>query len=257
MRLIVCLLFSSHALCEVFHVPEDCQTIQAAIDTAVDGDEIIVASGVWREQLDVSGKILFIHSESGAEDTIIDAGHQGSVVRSMSGDGIVMEGFTITGGQSIQGGGIFVSNSSPTFRSCSIEFNTANQGGGVYAVECNPFFDRCIFSFNSAFDGDGIWAKLARPKLIACIFFGDSIGWQSGEMVSITDTVGPAGACCIGSACVLTASVACWEAGGLYQGEHASCDDACDPVCDEDVTGDGVVNMTDLLRVIYAFGFCP
>jgi len=26
---------------------------------------------------------------------------------------------------------------------------------------------------------------------------------------------------------------------------------------DEDVTGNGVVNMTDLLRVVSAFGFCP
>jgi len=43
----------------------------------------------------------------------------------------------------------------------------------------------------------------------------------------------------------------------LYRGENSTCIEACDSICDEDVTGDGVVNMTDLLRVIAAFGFCP
>ena len=51
--------------------------------------------------------------------------------------------------------------------------------------------------------------------------------------------------------------IMCCEADGLYRGENTTCVEACDLVCDEDVTGDGVVNMTDLLRVVSAFGFCP
>jgi hypothetical protein len=138
-----------------------------------------------------------------------------------------------------------------------VDFNHAKKGGGVYVDNGNPVFDQCVFSFNDAENGDGIWAKHARPELTACIFAGDSIGWESGEMVTIRDTNSPAGACCIRDVCVQTASVACWEAGGLYRGEDSTCTEACDQVCDEDVTGDGVVNMTDVLRVISAFGFCP
>lgn len=257
MQLALGILIGSMAMGDIWHVPDDCQTIQAAIDAASSGDEIVVLAGVWKEQIEISKKTLLIRSEHGAEETVIDAGQRGSTIRCNDATQSVFEGFTITGGQADLGGGIHCDNASPTFRLCLIQFNTATFGGGAYAVGGELQFDQCVFSFNTAKNGDGVWAKNAKPKLTACIFSGDSIGWESGEMVTITDTASPAGACCIGETCVQTASVACWDAGGLYRGEDSSCYLACNPVCDEDVTGDGVVNMTDLLRVIAAFGFCP
>jgi hypothetical protein len=257
MKEFIGLLLTTTASCGTWMVPLDCPTIQDAIDEAASGDEIVVASGTWKEQIDLAGKSLFIRSEMGAEATVIDAGRQGTVVRCVGGGEVLIEGFTIRNGEAILGGGIYVEESSPTFRLCLIDFNTASKGGGVYAVKGDPVFDQCVFSFNEAKDGDGIWSKHARPELTACIFAGDSIGWESGEMVTVRDTNSPAGACCIRDVCVQTASVACWEAGGLYRGEASTCVEACDSVCDEDVTGDGVVNLTDLLRVISAFGFCP
>jgi hypothetical protein len=242
---------------DVWHVPAECETIQAAIDVASDGDEIVVAPGIWKEQIEISEKSIVIRSEAGAESTVIHAGQQGTVVTCRNGGDAIINGFTIRGGQAERGGGIYVIDSSPTFQFCLIDFNTAKKGGGVYVQDGTPVFNQCVFSFNDAEDGDGLWAKNARPVLTACIVAGDSIGWESGELVTIRDTNSPAGACCIRDVCVQTASVACWEAGGLYRGENSTCVQACDPVCDEDVTGDGVVNMTDLLRVIAAFGFCP
>ena len=257
MKYILGLAITTTAMCGTWRVPLDCQTIQDAIDEANDGDEIVVSGGVWKEQIDFTGKSILIRSEFGAEKTVIDAGKQGTVVTCVGGIGAVLEGFTVRNGESEAGGGIFVVDSSPLIRRCMIEFNVGQQGGGVYARGGNPVFDQCVFSFNTAIDGDGIWAKHSRPELTACIFAGDSIGWESGEMVTIRDTNSPAGACCIRDVCVQTASVACWEAGGLYRGEATTCATACDPICDEDVTGDGVVNLTDVLRVISAFGFCP
>jgi len=257
MKYIIGLLITTTASCGTWLVPQDCQSIQDAIDEAMSGDEIIVSAGIWKEQIDFSGKTLMIRSEDGAEDTVIDAGHKGSAVTCILGESSSVEGFTIRNGQATRGGGIHVYQSSPTFRLCMIDFNVAEQGGGVYVRSGSPVFDQCEFSFNEALEGDGIWAKHARPELTACIFAGDSIGWESGEMVTVRDTNSPAGACCIRDVCVQTASVACWEAGGLYRGEATTCVEACAPVCDEDVTGDGVVNLTDVLRVISAFGFCP
>jgi hypothetical protein len=257
MKYLIGLTITTTASCGTWLVPLDCQTIQEAIDEATDGDEIVVAAGIWKEQIDFSGKTLLIRSEVGAEKTVIDAGRRGTVVTCCSGEGAVLEGFTIRNGEAEVGGGIYILNASPTFRLCMIDFNSAKQGGGVYARSGNPIFDQCVFSFNDAEDGDGIWAKYARPELTACIFAGDSIGWESGEMVTVRDTNSPAGACCIRDVCVQTASVACWEAGGLYRGEATTCIEACAPICDEDVSGDGVVNLTDILRVISAFGFCP
>ena len=257
MKYIIGLFITTTATCGTWLVPRDCQSIQDAIEEASSGDEIVVAAGVWKEQIDLLKKTLLIRSEVGAEETVIDAGQQGTVVTCVGGEGTVVEGFTIRGGEAILGGGIYVLHSSPTFRLCMIDFNTAEQGGGVYARSGNPVFDQCVFSFNNATDGDGIWAKHARPELTAGKFAGQSIGWESGEMVTVRDTNSPAGACCIRDVCVQTASVACWEASGLYRGDATTCVEACDAVCDEDVTGDGVVNLTDVLRVISAFGFCP
>ena len=257
MKNLIGLAITTTASCGTWLVPSDCQTIQDAIDESSNGDEIIVAAGIWKEQIDYSGKTLLIRSEVGAEETVIDAGRRGTVVTCVSGEETVLQGFTIRGGKADLGGGILVVDATPTFRHCMIDFNTAKQGGGVYVRGANPVFDQCVFSFNDAQDGDGIWAKHARPELTACIFAGDSIGWESGELVTVRDTNSPAGACCIGDVCVQTASVACWEAGGLYRGEATTCTYACDPVCDADVSGDGVINLTDVLLVISAFGFCP
>ena len=217
-----------------------------------------MAPGVWKETIHLLGKTIYLHSEQGAEDTVIHGDKKGTVLTCTANANSTIEGFTIRGGEAELGGGIFVFNASPIVRLCMIDFNTAREGGGVYIRNGIPVFDQFVFSFNTAEIGDGIWAKHARPELTACIFAGDSIGWESGEMVTVRDTNSPAGACCIRAVCVQTASVACWEAGGLYRGEATTCIEACDPICDEDVTGDGVVNLTDvLLRVISAFGFCP
>ncbi len=255
--LLISFLTSMVSAAETWHVPKECETIQAAINAASDGDEILVAVGTWKETIDLIGKTVYLYSEQGAEDTVIHGNQQGTVVTCLANANSTIEGFTIRGGKAEFGGGIYVVNSSPTFRLCSIDFNSAKKGGGSYVRNGTPIFDQCVFSFNNAEDGDGIWAKHARPELTACIFAGDSIGWESGEMVTVRDTNSPAGACCIRDVCVQTASVACWEARGLYRGENSTCIEACDSVCDEDVTGDGVVNTTDLLRVIATFGFCP
>ncbi|MDP7009402.1 MAG: hypothetical protein QGI78_07515 [Phycisphaerales bacterium] len=251
---------SASAFAELWRVPEDCETITQAIAAAEEGDTIEVGVGVWRERIDLLGKAVTLRSLMGAEETVIDGGGLGPVVRCINGESssTVIEGFTITGGKNTpHGGGVLAINTSPSIRRCFIEYNEADKGGGLYVRGGNPIIDACVFSSNDAGDGDGIWAKHARPVLTACIFADDTIGWESGELVTIRDTNSPAGACCIRDVCVQTASVACWEAGGLYRGENSTCELACDAVCDEDVTGDGVVNMTDLLHVISAFGFCP
>ena len=91
------------------------RSIQMAIDTASDGDEIIVRCGttsspaVYYERLDMKDKSLYIHSEDPdyylsemelAQATIIDAQKQGAAVlyngtRCSEGE---LEGFTIRGG---------------------------------------------------------------------------------------------------------------------------------------------------------------
>ena len=71
MKQLIELLLSTTASCGTWLVPEDCQTIQDAIDEAVSGDKIIVGQGICEEQIDFVGKSLLIRSEMGAEATVI------------------------------------------------------------------------------------------------------------------------------------------------------------------------------------------
>ena len=112
--------------------------IQDAINTAAEGDEIVVAPGLYPELINIDGDRL-LRSSDGAEVTIIDAQGQGTVVD--ADDGPVIDGFTITGGNANgggfnnHGGGIYNSSSSPTVTNCTISGNSASGfGGGMFLL---------------------------------------------------------------------------------------------------------------------------
>jgi len=68
--------FPGGALAAVLHVPDDFPTIQAAIDAAVNGDEVLVADGVYtgpgNRDLNFGGRLIIVRSENGAADCVID-----------------------------------------------------------------------------------------------------------------------------------------------------------------------------------------
>ena len=110
-------------------------SIQTAIDNAVDTDEVVVAPGTYFETIDFLGKAVTLRSTGGPEVTIIDAGGilgAGSVVTCDSGErpGSVLQGFTITGGVAVKGGGMYNDGSSPTVIGCVFSNNLAD--GGCY-----------------------------------------------------------------------------------------------------------------------------
>ena len=72
MALVVCGLATAAEL----HVPADYTTIQAAVDVASNGDEILVAPGTYTgtgdEVVDTLGKAITIKASGTPEETIID-----------------------------------------------------------------------------------------------------------------------------------------------------------------------------------------
>jgi parallel beta-helix repeat protein len=90
------LLTPDIALAATITVPDDYPSIQAAVDSASDGDTIIVKDGSYSENLDVS-KQLTIRSENGVESTTVTAADINDHVFYVTSENVVIDGFTITG----------------------------------------------------------------------------------------------------------------------------------------------------------------
>ncbi len=91
---------------EVIHVPADEPTIQAGIDAAVDGDEVVVADGLYtghgNRAVSTGTKLITVRSAGGPGACVIDCEFQ---ERGFSvGGAAVVEGFTIRNGQADVGG---------------------------------------------------------------------------------------------------------------------------------------------------------
>jgi PKD repeat protein len=157
------------------NVPADHSTIQAAIDAAAPGDEIVVAAGTYSERIDFRGKAITVRSSAGPLLTIIDgANFSGSVVTAITGEGpaTILEGFTITGGSALEGGGMRNVGTSPTVRDCIFSGNSAtDRGGGMYNRAGSPTIIRTHFKLNSAAAmGGGVFNLEASPTIIESRF---------------------------------------------------------------------------------------
>jgi parallel beta-helix repeat protein len=136
----VCLLFSLcviAAAATTINVPATQPTIQAGINVAVNGDIVLVAPGTYFENINFYGKAIIVKSSGGAKATIIDGGNVTSVVTFESGEDLksVLRGFTIQHGSTLdEGGGIYISSSSPTIEHNIVTENTAANGGAGIAV---------------------------------------------------------------------------------------------------------------------------
>lgn len=168
----------------VRHVPANYPTIQAAIDAAKSGDTVLVQPGKFTGDLDFKGKNIRVTGAKGAQATTIQGSGKASVVRIASGEGssAILEGFTITGGTALDGGGIYCRGSSPTIRDNRIEFNKAEadggtcRGGGIFCSGGAPFIGGNIIHYNQATGikslrsttgkGGGIYLKNATAVVV-------------------------------------------------------------------------------------------
>ncbi|MCZ6852034.1 MAG: right-handed parallel beta-helix repeat-containing protein, partial [Planctomycetota bacterium] len=153
-------------------------TIQAGISAASNGDEVVVADGVYtgagNKNLDFAGRLITLRSANGPEGCIIDCQGSGRGFYFHSGEttDAVVQGFTITNGWDDPGGAIRFRNSGGTIISCILIGNSAGASGG-----------------------GGIATENSTVTVAACLFIGNSVEGAGGGMlntvsgsISVTDS---------------------------------------------------------------------
>lgn len=186
-----CCVLTASVHAEIHHVPSEFSTIQNAIDAAVPGDTVLVARGVYYENITFRGKNIVVMSSYGFTGDVQDIYQtimngsmpvdpdSASVVRIIGGEdsSAVLQGFTITGGTGTawpdehspgtfrEGGGIHIALSSPTIRDNLIIKNHATSvgsglvsagGGGIRAGDGNPRIINNVIMRNFGLYGAGI-----------------------------------------------------------------------------------------------------
>jgi len=292
------MFLTSTALADTWTVDDDGKAdfdnIQAAVDAASNGDEIIVMPGTYTgsgdEVVNMLGKAvtlrsLYPNNPDVVAKTIIDGEgtRRGIICQNGEGSNTSIEGFTIIRGftngtypANCGGGMSNINRSSPTLTNCTIKNNTAHGwGGGMFNDNSSPTLTNCTFTGNTAvYDGGGMYNwHSSSPTLENCTFENNTASYGGGmwnnyvAFPTLTDCTFTDNAATNGgggmynttsSSPTLTDTTACGNTPDQIYGEFT--DGGGNTIADEcpidcpDINGDGYVNVNDLLVVIDQWG---
>lgn len=165
--------------------------IQAAVDSAIAGDEIRVAMGTYtevnvrpRQDLVTTGVVTqivylektvticggytttnWVNAFPITQPTILDAQSRGRVLYIVGEISPTIKGLQLTNGDAVDGGGIYIYRASVSLLNNKIYSNTATRnGGGIDHYEGGGTFSNNIIHSNSANEGGGI--RLGRSTAV-------------------------------------------------------------------------------------------
>jgi len=199
-------------------------TIQGGVDNASAGDTVQVAPGVYYESINMKGGVVIQGAGAGDDPSlhsIIDGEGKGVVVFAFRVDSAAkLDGFTITHGFSLQGGGMANVDSSHTVSNCIFSGNVSDgPGGGMYNSASSPTVTHCTFFGNSATrKGGGMYNIYSSPTVTHCSFSGNSVtnaGAKGGGMFNEHSSPSVTN-------CTFSGNVSDGPGGGIYSVGSAS-----------------------------------
>ncbi|MBT5759742.1 MAG: T9SS type A sorting domain-containing protein [Candidatus Marinimicrobia bacterium] len=195
------------------------ETIERAISAAMNGDTIRLNPGPYYESLDFSNKEIVLESrafELNNSDLILNTyftpGSMGGsclVLNGSSNDNAIIRGIAFRDGATPNGGGLHISNCSPTISDIIVENNTAEVGGGIYLSESDAILMNITIRENGANTGAGIYVVGGSPIISNASIYENIAYWGSGVYSENSDLT------IINS--IIKENVAFIEGGGLYQ----------------------------------------
>jgi PKD repeat protein len=176
-------------------------TLQKGIDEALDGDTVMVKAGTYtgsgNRNVQFHSGYVYLISESGAENTIVDPEGADRAFKFPARDGMI-KGFTIqngdrTGHTDKDGGAIFI-NGRPIIEDCIIKNCSASHGAGIYVgmtVGGQAEIRNVLLYDNTAtIAGGGVYVANATAVLDNCTYADNNA--PNGAAVGIADLSGSA-----------------------------------------------------------------
>ena len=184
----------------------DYSSIQHAINAAPQYGSVVLGDGVFvgegNRNLDFDGKSVHLVSEGGNPSacTIDCQGtesepHRGFIFQSGEPSNAVIEGITILGGYTDEGGAIKCENgSSPTIRNCVLRDNYGASGGAIYCDSSSPAFENCTISYNTSPISGAAFLLYSdstfENSILSHSIEGAAVfGYESNPLLSCTDVV--------------------------------------------------------------------
>ncbi|MFZ1683991.1 MAG: hypothetical protein WAU88_07640 [Candidatus Zixiibacteriota bacterium] len=191
------LLGVSSGFSTTIQVPSNQTTIQAGINAAVNGDTVLVAPGIYSENVRYLGKRVVVKSVAGAAGTTIQAANAAeAAVRFDQSEpkGAALIGFTVTGGGR---SGIYCSGSSPTIQNNIITANMSNyinDGGGISLkntvgslIKGNVIYGNQAHTYGPAIHVGDNYMSSTDDTICYNIMYGNSGYWDIRSLGSVTN----------------------------------------------------------------------
>ncbi len=185
--------------------PSAKRTVQAAIDAAAPtGGEVWVQTGTYYERLNLPRYVHVYGGFAGTETardqrdwqthtTTLDGQQQGSVITALDTayQQSTLDGFTVTHGSAVDGGGVYVNGASPVIAhnniiDCLATSPSGGRGGGMYLSASTALLADNTISGNSATaiagngGGGGLYLSSSTPAITATTITGNSATAPAG-----------------------------------------------------------------------------